>query len=164
MWIVDVNVLVHAANASAPAHQASRRWLTAEINGPRAVLVPWVSLLGFVRLTTNPRVLPRPLAASEAWGFVKSLLSAPAVRSVDPGPGHAAAVERLVIQAGGNSRLVTDAHIAALALENQADVVTWDTDFALFPGVKWHCPAAPDNSAEDQTQASGSRPAGRERR
>ncbi|MDR2377992.1 MAG: hypothetical protein LBD70_01005, partial [Bifidobacteriaceae bacterium] len=66
---------------------------------------------------------------------------------------HAAAVERLLSQAGGSSRLVTDAHIAALALENQADVVTWDSDFALFPGVKWHCPVAPGNRDEDTTEA-----------
>jgi toxin-antitoxin system PIN domain toxin len=135
--------LVHAANSSAPAHDASRRWLEAAVNGSQTVLAPWVSVLGFVRLTTSSRVLSRPLGALDAWSFVKSLLGSPAVRTVDPGPGHAAAVERLLAQAGGNSRLVTDAHIAAIALENHAEVVTWDTDFALFPGVDWLCPAAP---------------------
>jgi hypothetical protein len=49
--------------------------------------------------------------------------------------------------------LVTGAHIAALALENQSDVVTWDTDFALLPGVNWLCPAAPGNRDGDAPEA-----------
>jgi toxin-antitoxin system PIN domain toxin len=93
-----------------------------------------------VRLATNPRVLPRALSNREAWNFADRILAARAVRAVEPAPGHAATVERLLEHVATPSRLVTDAHIAALALENHASVVTWDTDLSLFPGVRWRCP------------------------
>jgi toxin-antitoxin system PIN domain toxin len=139
--VVDVSVLVHAANRDATVHGVSVSWLTSAINGSAAVLVPWVSILGFVRLTTSPRVMPRPLSNADAWGFVDRLLSAPAVRTVEPSSSHGATVERLLEQVANPSRLVTDAHVAALALENHAEVVTWDTDFSLFAGVRWRCPS-----------------------
>jgi toxin-antitoxin system PIN domain toxin len=142
MNIVDVNVLVYAANRAAQQHKASMSWLGAAVNGSRGVLIPWVAILGFVRLATHPRVLGKPLDAASAWGFVDRLTAAPAVRVPVPAPGHQATAQRLHLAAGGGSRLVTDAHIAALALENGADVVTWDTDFALFPGVTWGVPGA----------------------
>jgi toxin-antitoxin system PIN domain toxin len=140
MTVVDVNVLIHAANRAAPVHEVSLAWLTRAANGTAAVLLPWVSILGFVRLTTHPRVLPRPLSNADAWKFVDRLLAAPAVRTADPAPGHAAAVERLLAAVPNPSRLTTHAHLAAIALENHAEVVTWDTDFSLFPSVRWRCP------------------------
>lgn len=44
------------------------------------------------------------------------------------------AISSWVWEPGGN--LVTDAHLAALALENDATVVTGDRDFQRFPGLK----------------------------
>jgi len=37
---------------------------------------------------------------------------------------------------------VTDAYIAALAIEHVCELVTTDSDFARFPGLRWCHPLA----------------------
>jgi toxin-antitoxin system PIN domain toxin len=110
--------------------------------GLEPVLIPWVNLIGFTRITTHPKLLPNPLTADQALSLVELWLGAPPVRTPAPGPGHAPRVRSLLAKAGDAGNLVNDAHLAALALDNRAQVVTFDTDFALFDGVAWTTPAA----------------------
>jgi uncharacterized protein len=64
--LVDANLLLYAANVSAPEHERARPWLDERLNGTVAVGLPWPSLLAFVRLATNPAVLRHPVTTAAA--------------------------------------------------------------------------------------------------
>lgn len=140
MILVDANVLLYAVNEDAAHHEQSRRWLDAALSGQETVGFAWIAVLAFLRLTTRPGLFPRPLAMSQALQIVDDWMSCPAAVVLAPGSGHLTALRELLPdgQPGGN--IVNDAHLAALALEYDCDVVTFDRDFARFPGVRAHQP------------------------
>lgn len=132
MKLVDANVLLYAVNRSSSAHDASRRWLQDALGGNEAVGLPWVCLLAFVRISTNPRIFDSALSADEAMDGVDAWLSSPISVMVEPTPRHAGLLRSLLSRSGTAGNLTMDAHLAALALEQDAEVVTWDRDLARF--------------------------------
>ncbi|QKJ18631.1 type II toxin-antitoxin system VapC family toxin [Microbacterium hominis] len=136
MRIIDTNVLVYAVDARSPQHAASIAWLDSALDGRDDVGFSWNALLGFIRLTTNPRVFPSPLAAEEAMAQVHDWLAAPSAHVLNPGARHPEILERLLVARGAAGNLVNDAHLAALAIENRASVVTFDSDLSRFEGVR----------------------------
>lgn len=142
MILVDTNVLVYAANEDVGDHEAARRWLDDALSGGTTVGFAWLALIGFVRLCTSARLLPRPLTVAQATGVVDAWLGAPSAVVLEPTPDHLGIMRRLLAGTGTGGNLVNDAHLAALAIAHGATVVTYDTDFALFDGVDWRLPAA----------------------
>jgi toxin-antitoxin system PIN domain toxin len=141
VWIVDVNVLIDTVNQAGERHAQVRDWWEEAMNGTRKVGLPAVAVLGFLRLSTSAKAMERSLTVDQATTEVRDWLARPVVSVVHPGPQHYAILERLLRSAGTGGNLVTDAHIAALALENGATVVSSDHDFARFEGVRWQRPA-----------------------
>lgn len=141
MYVVDTNVLIYAANSAAPQHRATNDWLTAALRGGETVGFPWVSLLGFIRIVTSPRVMPRPVAVSDALTAVDLWVSRPNAVLLEPGPRHLALLAGLLTASGTGGNLTTDAHIAALALDIRGCVVTHDRGFSRF-GVEILVPGA----------------------
>ena len=139
--LIDVNMLLHAVNRDAPRHAAAKRWLEQQLSGADPVYLAWVTLLGFVRIVTNPRIVAAPLSVEAASAYVREWLAQPCVRIAAPRDGHWERVEALLRAAGTAGNLTTDAHLAALALEHGATVCSTDSDFARFPGVRWEQPA-----------------------
>ena len=139
MKIVDANVLLYAVNADSAHHDSSQRWLRSSLSGNEAIGFPWVSLLAFVRVSTNPRIFASPLPISAAFDLVDSWLGQPPSTVPAPTARHAALLCGLLEQTGAAGNLATDAHLAALAIEHSADVVTFDRDFARF-AVRVHLP------------------------
>ncbi|NQU41164.1 MAG: type II toxin-antitoxin system VapC family toxin [Lentisphaerae bacterium] len=137
MRLLDVNILLHAVNADAPRHGVAKRWLEALLSAEDPVYLAWVTILGFVRIGTNPRILATPLSLLEASTYVNEWLAQPPVRVAVPREDHWQRVESLLSAAGTAGNLTTDAHLAALALEYACEVCSTDTDFARFPGVRW---------------------------
>jgi len=140
--LLDANILVFAVNEAAPEHERARAWLESSLNGNRRVGLPWESLVAFVRLVTNPRVVPMPLSPGDAWEIVESWLAAPVAWIPVPTDRHAAVLGNLVRRYRPAGKLVPDAHLAALAIEHGAEVVSADTDFARFTEVRWSNPLA----------------------
>lgn len=140
MKVVDANVLLYAANADADHHQASRSWLDGALSGNDTVGFSWVAMLAFLRLATSPRIFPRPLAVGVATGTLDRWISAPGGLVVQPGPGHAEVLGRLLVGAGVAGNLVNDAHLAAIAVEQRGEVVSYDTDFSRFADVRCRRP------------------------
>lgn len=136
MIIPDVNLLVYAYNADAKSHEQARNWWEGLLSGDEPVRLPWAVCCGFVRIMTHPAVLLTPLTPARAIAHVRSWLYLPNVEVIEPGPLHLEILERALQQAGTGGNLVTDAHIAALAMEYQAEVHSNDTDFARFPGLR----------------------------
>lgn len=140
MKIPDTNLLIYAVGSGSTHHAASRRWLSGALSGGAPVGFAWVALLGFVRIVTNPRIVANPLTHAQATALVQAWLAAPTATVLHPGPGHADALAAMlaVVDQGGN--LVNDAHLAALAIEHKATVVTFDSDFSRFPGLRFDRP------------------------
>jgi hypothetical protein len=140
--LVDANILFFAVNVSAPEHDRAAAWLEEALNGSRRVGLPWESLTAFVRMATNPRVVAKPLAPVDAWAFVEAWLAAPAAWVPVPTERHAAVFGELVRRYRPAAKLVPDAHLAALAIEHGAEIISADTDFARFVEVRWRDPLA----------------------
>lgn len=140
MRLVDANVLLYAVNEDALHHSASRSWLDRALGGSDTVGLAWACLLAFVRLATRPGLFPDPLTPAEAFEQVDAWCRAPGAVVVHPGPDHAAHVSELLQTVGVGANLVNDAHLAALALEQRGDVVSYDNDFDRFSGVRWRRP------------------------
>lgn len=132
----DVNILVHAINADAPQHTAALQWLENAYREPAGIGFAWVALLGFVRITTRRGILPAPLSIEDALGLVDDWLNHPHARILNPTDRHAALLARLLIGAGRGGNLVTDAHLAAIAIEHGATLGSFDHDFERFAGLR----------------------------
>ena len=140
MIVPDLNLLVYAHNDGANLHDSARRWWEDLVNGAERVGVPWVVSTGFVRLMTNPKVLTHPATPTQAVDYVREWFRFPHVTPVNPGAGHLDLLRRNLAAAGVGANLVTDSHIAAVAMEYQAEVHSNDTDFSRFPGLRWRNP------------------------
>jgi uncharacterized protein len=136
----DINLLVHAYNSDSPVHSAARRWWEELLGGSRLVGLPWVAILGFVRVATDRQVLANPLPVSTACAHARAWLAQPYVSALHPGDRHAEILFGLLESLGTAGNLTTDAHLAALAIENQAELHTTDADFARFRGLRWRNP------------------------
>ena len=140
MIIPDINLLVYAYNRSAVMHERARVWWEDVINREQPVGLAWVVALGFVRLTTPPSVLAAPLSPHDALSRVRGWLDQPEVRILEPGPRHVDLLDELFRATGVGGSLTTDPHLAALAIEHQAELHSNDADFARFPGLRWRNP------------------------
>src|SRR5688572_12005337 len=142
MILPDVNVLVYAYNADAPVHERARTWWEETLGSPDPVGLAWSVVLGYVRIATHTRALANPLSASVACAHVEAWLAQPQVSLVHPGARHAGILFGLLRKLGTAGNLTSDAHLAALAIEHQAEVLSTDADFARFPGLRWRDPLA----------------------
>lgn len=142
MKIVDANVLVYAVNTAGIHHEASRTWLDEALSGADLVGLSWLPMLAFVRLTTRQGLFPSPLTPAAAMQQVGEWCTAPGAVVVNPSERHADILAGLLGEAGCGGNLVNDAHLAALAREHRGSIVSYDTDFARFPGLVWQTPEA----------------------
>lgn len=140
MKIVDANVLLYAVNSASTHHEASRQWLDGALSGADDVGLAWVPILAFVRLSTKIGLFPSPLPPSDAMRQVVEWTTAPGARTIGPTARHADVLHNLLAQSGTGGNLVNDAHLAALALEHRASIVSYDSDFSRFDGVRWVTP------------------------
>lgn len=140
MKLVDANVLLYAVNADAEHHDEARGWLDEALGGAVTIGFAWVVTLAFVRLATHTGVFPEPLSPDEAIDRVDAWIAQPAAAVIEPAEGHLRQVRTLLAEAGGGGNLVNDAHLAALAIERNGAIVSYDHDFARFDGVKWERP------------------------
>ena len=140
MKLVDANVLLYAINRPDPKHEPSRAWLDGALSGNETVGFSWIVLLAFLRLSTRAGLFPTPLPVEQSVARVRSWLSVPTALVVEPTPRHLDVLAGLVRLVGTGGNLVSDAHLAALALEHDAAIVTYDNDFDRFEGVRWERP------------------------
>ena len=140
MIVPDLNLLIYAHNSAAPQHEAARRWWNSLLNGREPVGLPWVVITGFVRLVTLPKSVAQPVSPEKAIDYVQQWLEFPHVTPLNPGSEHLIHFRRCLAAVGVGGNLVTDCHIAAIAMEYQAEVHSNDGDFARFPGLLWRNP------------------------
>lgn len=137
MKLIDVNLLLYALDETSPRHDAARPWLEQTLSGRTTIGFSWTVLLAFVRLSTRSAVFTAPMTSDEALDIVDGWLALPSVVVVQPGRRHAAVLRELLSAVGTAGNLVSDAHLAALAVEHGAELCSSDADFSRFPGVRW---------------------------
>jgi len=140
MLLVDANVLLYAVNADSAEHPSAFGWLDGALDGPETVGWSWHVLLAFLRVSTRSGIFPSPLPAADAIAQVRSWLDAPGGVVVSPTGRHLGLLSGLLRSSGTAGNLVSDAHLAALALEHDATVISYDRDFTRFDGVRWRLP------------------------
>lgn len=135
MILVDANILVYAYNTAASEHTRAKRWVESTFSGHVPVRLPWVTVLAFLRITTNPSIFRHPFSVAEATEIVDDWLSRPAVALLEPTERHWSLFREQLLKGQASGPLTTDAHLAALAIEHGATVYTSDSDFSRFPDV-----------------------------
>ncbi|HYN80149.1 MAG TPA: type II toxin-antitoxin system VapC family toxin [Gemmatimonadaceae bacterium] len=140
MKVIDLNLLLYAVNRDSPRHSAAMRWLQDAMSGEERIGLAWTVLLGFIRVTTSPRVFEHPLSVDDALRTVDAWLSQASVAALEPGEGHWSILRDLLLDAGSAGNLTTDAHLAALAIEHGAELCSTDADFARFERLRWTNP------------------------
>lgn len=140
--LIDANLLIYAHFVTMPDHLAARRWLDDQLNASNAVGLPWINLLAFLRITTNPRLFEHADTPQEAWHVIQLWLARDGVWIPAPTDRHQEIFTGLVeaVQPRGND--VTDTHVAALAIEHDLTLMTADRGFDRFPGLHWENPLA----------------------
>ncbi len=140
MILVDANLLLYAEDSRSPQNQAARTWWDAQLSRASPVCLCWTVLGAFIRIATHPRVFERPLSLEEATGRVGSWLDQPCVRIVHATTRHWEVLRALLTDSQAVANLVTDAHLAALAIEHGCELQSTDADFSRFPGLRWRNP------------------------
>jgi len=143
MILVDANILLYAYDPSSPHHHIARDWIETTLAEPGPVGLAWTVILAFLRIGTSPRVLEHPFSVTEATDIVATWLDQPLVTILHPGERHWEILRRLLVEGQAPGPLVTDAHLAALAIEHGATLATADRDFARFPGLRVMNPLSP---------------------
>ncbi len=136
----DVNVLLPAFRADDPRHSPARGWLERALTADTVALTPAVAT-AVVRVLTHVRAYRPPDTTDDALAHVSALRAHPAVVELGPGPRHWEIFSDLCRTADTRGNLVADAAHAAVAIEHAATWVTFDRDFARFPGLRWRVPA-----------------------
>ena len=142
MILVDANLVLYAEDSQSSHHAAAREWWDAQLSGTDPVALCWPVLTAFIRIATNPRLHRRPLTLKESIERVQSWLDQPCVQLVQPTDQHWPIFQKLLRDGGATANLVSDAHLAALAVEHNCTLYSTDGDFARFPGLKWKNPVA----------------------
>jgi toxin-antitoxin system PIN domain toxin len=139
MMLLDVNLLLYANDLASPHHERTKAWAEQALSRQESVGLSWMTILGFLRISTHPR-LPRPIPLANALAAIAEWLDHPSVSIVSPGERHWGIFRSLLPSAQARGSLIMDAHLAALAIEHGATVCTNDKGFARFSGVPWMNP------------------------
>lgn len=140
MILVDANLLLYAEDELSPRHAAACAWWDVQLSGTSPVCLCWTVLGAFIRIGTNPRVFEHPLSIEQAVSRVESWMAQPCVRIVYPTERHWTVFRKMLLDGQAAANLVTDAHLAALAVEHGCELYSTDSDFSRFPGLKWRNP------------------------
>jgi toxin-antitoxin system PIN domain toxin len=141
--LVDANILLYAEDSLSPLHQQARRWWDDQLSQSGPVCLCWPVLIAFIRIGTNPRVFENPLSLDQALARVQSWLDQPCTRVIRPTEQHWTIFKMMLKNGQAVANLVTDAHLAALAIEHGCDLASTDSDFSRFPKLKWINPLSP---------------------
>lgn len=140
MILLDANLLLYATVSDFEQHEAARTWLDETLNSPIRVGIPWPTTLAFLRIGTNQRVFPKPLAMSDAWKRAAAWLDLDNVWIPEPTDRHREILASFLTASAGSSKLVADAHLAALAVSHGLVLCSTDGDFARFSTLRWQNP------------------------
>ncbi len=137
MILLDANILLYAVHPSAPHHIKAKAHLEALFSGKQTVALTWIALLAFLRISTKRELFSRPLTPDQALAIIGNWLDQPNCVLLAPGPNHFKVLSNLVAATGVAGNLTSDAHLAAIAIEHNAELHSFDNDFTRFPKLSF---------------------------
>ncbi len=140
MILVDANILLYAEDQLSPHHKAACTWWDVQLSGSSPVCLCWAVLGAFIRISTNPRVFSQPLSLNQAVSRTQSWLDQPCTRIIQPTQRHWIVFQKMLLEGQAVANLVSDAHLAALAAEHGCELISTDSDFSRFAGIRWRNP------------------------
>jgi uncharacterized protein len=143
MILVDANILLYAEDSLSPQHGSAREWWDRQLSGSAPVCLCWTVIGAFIRIASNPRVFEQPLSAKETIARVQGWFEQPCIRLVEATERHWPVFQQQLNDGQAVANLVTDAHLAALAIQHGCELMSTDADFARFPQLKWRNPLRP---------------------
>lgn len=143
MILPDINLLVFALDRHSPHHAPSAAWWNTCLAAATPVCIPWLVILGVVRILGNPKIYQRPTPPDVLLGQIGKWLALPHIHLVDPATGHLETLRGLLKITGVAGSLSSDAHLAAIAIERNITLYSNDSDFGRFPGLSWINPLQP---------------------
>ncbi len=141
MKIVDINILIYAINEDSPLHAKIKSWWENAVMDEEPIGLPWVVVLGFLRIVTNTRIMPRALSPDAATELMDEWLSIPSAAIIHPHENHWNILRELFKDMGTAANLTTDIHLAAMAIEYGARLYSTDNDFSRFKKLRWVDPS-----------------------
>lgn len=136
MILPDINFLIYAHRADSPFHEQALNFFKKIVSSPAPFALSSFASGGFIRIVTNHRIFQDPTPLSQAISFVESLLALENCRLVEPGERHWKIFRSFLEEAGATGNLVSDAYLAAIAVEHGCELLTNDADFRKFSGLK----------------------------
>ena len=140
MKIIDLNVLLYIVNEDAEQHETLLSWWEKAVNGDESLGLPWVVVLGFLRISTNPKIFPTPMRTIAAIEKIETWLALDVVTLIEEKREQWAILRGLLAESGVAGNLTTDAHLAAIAITHGATLISCDSDFGRFAGLRWENP------------------------
>jgi toxin-antitoxin system PIN domain toxin len=137
MIVLDVNLLLYAYDGRPAQHERARRWWQSTICGPELIGLPWQTIHGFLRISTDARISGNQVPMERSLALVEQWMDLPNVRVLTPGEQHWGLLRRMLLEGQARGPMVTDAQLAALTVEHGGVLYTSDRDFARFPGLRW---------------------------
>lgn len=142
MLLLDVNPLLYALREDVPEHRAWSRWLDELLNGDELYSACGATLTAVIRIATSKKIFNTPTPIQDVLAFIDGVRDSPAFVVIEPGTQHWPVMERLCRVVGVTGNLASDAYLAALAIEADAELITADRDFARFPRLRFRHPLA----------------------
>lgn len=137
MILVDANILLYAEDSLSSLHRQAREWWDDRLSRDEPVCLCWTVLSAFIRIGTNPRVFEHPLSLEQALARIQGWFEQPCTRVIRPTEQHWTIFRQMLTAGQAVANLVTDAHLAALAIEHGCALASTDSDFVRFPKLKW---------------------------
>ncbi len=137
MILVDANLLLYAKISSYPQHKQAKTWLDETLSSETRIGIPWENIVAFIRISTNPRIFQKPLSIEDAWHQIEEWLDCPYAWIPTPEENHFEIVKRQIPFCKGESGLIHDAQLVALAISHGLTIYSADNDFSRFKEVSW---------------------------
>jgi hypothetical protein len=134
--LFDANILLYAYDSRSESHLVCREFFEKTLSAPGPTALCWQSILAFLRIGTNSRLFPHFFSRAEASTIVSRWIAHPSVVLLEPGERFWEILNNLIDTAQVTGPLMTDAALAALAIEHGATICTMDRDFARFPNLR----------------------------
>ena len=142
MILVDANLLLYAEDSLSHFHEPACQWWDQQLSGSGTVCLCWQVINAFIRISTHPKLFRTPLSLEEANATVNGWMQQPCLRLIHATDEHWFYLQKMLISSQARGNLVSDAHLAALAMEHGCVLCSTDKDFALFEGLSWENPVA----------------------
>ena len=130
---LDVNLLLYASDQSSLYCEAAQEFLRQKLRDHEMLYIAWLTAMGYLRMSTHPRIFATPLTPDEALGNLRSLLAQPRVRTLSERAGFLSAYAEVTSTFPVRANLVPDAHLATILRQHGvATIYTNDADFKKF--------------------------------